>query len=84
MLMSNVHQVKNWGRNRFMVSRMIRHSRKWDEIGQRADNEVMGARIQRASAKDPKKRCWDVVGVHFKIAGVLSKKESGCNKIFIS
>ena len=82
--MSNVHQVKNWGKDRFMVSRMIRHSGKWDEIGQRADNEVMGARIQRASAKDPKKRCWDVVSVHFKIARVLSKIKSGCNKIFIS
>ena len=25
---------------------MIFHSGKWDEIGERADNEVMGARIQ--------------------------------------
>ena len=29
-------------------SRMICHSGKWDEIGERADNEVMGTRIQWA------------------------------------
>ena len=62
------------GRNTFIVGggkRMIPHSGKWEEIGERADNEANGRANTKGSAKDPFSRCCDV-RVHFGISAVLS------------
>ena len=67
--MSHVHQSKELAETHLYI--MIPHSGKWEEIGERADNEANGRANTKGSAKDPFSRCCDV-RVHFGISAVLS------------